>query len=252
MNALIRAEAIKLRTLRSTWAMLLLLFAVSAGLISLIGALSGTRGNPALGPDNLRDLLAVPAMLTCGVVLVLSILSTAGEYRTGAINGSLLVTPRRERFIAAKFSAAALLGVAMAVTSAVTAYAATVAFVVARDLPVDLATTDAALTMVGMALAAALFGVAGAALGALVHNQTVAVVAALVWWFVIESVLPDLLQQPGMAKFLPMAAAGTLVHAGGPAAAGAVGPTSGALLLAGYVAAIALAGTAMLRRRDVS
>ena len=58
MNALIRAEAIKLRTLRSTWAMLLLLIVLSAGLISLVGALSGTHGNPALGPDDLRDLLA--------------------------------------------------------------------------------------------------------------------------------------------------------------------------------------------------
>jgi ABC-2 type transport system permease protein len=251
MNGLIRAEAIKLRTLRSTWAMLLLLVAVSAGLISLVGALSGTHGNPALRSDNLRDLLAVPAMLTCGVVLVLSIVSTAGEYRTGAINGSLLVTPQRERFIAAKFAAAALLGVAMTVSAAVTAYGAAVAFVAARDLPVDLATTDAALTVVGTSLAAALFGVAGAGLGALVRNQTVAVVAALVWWFVIESVLPDLLQQPELAKYLPIAAAGTLVHAGSPTA-GAVGPGMGALLLVGYVAAIALAGTAMLRRRDVN
>jgi ABC-2 type transport system permease protein len=216
MNALLRAEAIKLRTLRSTWAMLLLVVTLAAGMISLVGTLSGTRGNPSLGPDNLRDLLAVPAMLTCGIVLVLSILTTAGEYRTGAINGSLLVTPRREWFLAGKFAAAALLGATLAAAAAVTAYAATVVVVVARDLPVDLVTTDAALTTLGMVATTALFGVAGAGLGAFVRSQTVAVVTALVWWFVIESVIPDLLQEPAMAKYLPIAAASTLIHASGP------------------------------------
>ena len=252
MNAILRAEAIKMRSLRSTWASLLLVVAVAAGLISLVGILSGTHRNPSLGPDDLRDLLAAPALLTCGVVLVLSILTTAGEYRTGAINGSLLVTPHRERFIAGKLVTAALLGVALAATAMATAYLATVVVVVARDLPVDLVTTDAAVTCLGILLVAALFGVAGSGVGTLVRNQAVAVTAALAWWFVIENAIPGLLHVPEMARYLPLAAARTLVQAGSPSEPNGLGSASAALLLTGYVAAISLGAAAMLRRRDVN
>ena len=252
MNALLRAEALKLRTLRTPWALLGLLVVISAGLISLVGILSGTRGNPSLSRGNLPDLLSVPAMLTCGIVLVLAILSSAGEFRTGTISGSLLVTPRRERFLAGKVVAAALLGLIFAATALLATYAATVVVVVARDLPVDLVSPAAAETALGMAIAAGLMGAAGAALGTAVRSQTIAVVAALVWWFVLEGVIPSLVSEPELAKYLPIAALGSLAHAGSPTASGAFGPAAGALLLTGYVAALALAGTAMLRRRDVN
>jgi hypothetical protein len=190
-------------------------------------------------------------MLTCGIVLVLSILSSAGEFRTGTISGSLLVTPRREVFLAGKVVGAALLGVVFAATALISTYAATVVVVLARDLPVDLMSLAAVQTALGITVAAGLMGAAGAALGMAVRSQTIAVVAALVWWFVLEGVIPGLVSEPELAKYLPIAALGSLAHAGSPTASGAFGPAIGVLLLTAYVAALALAATAMLRRRDV-
>jgi ABC-type transport system involved in multi-copper enzyme maturation permease subunit len=251
MNALLRAEAVKLRTLRTPWALLGLVVVISGGLISLVGILSGTRGNPSLHRGDLPDLLSVPAMLTCGIVLVLAILSSAGEFRTGTISGSLLITPRRERFLAGKLVAAALLGLIFAATTLVTTYTATVVVVLARDLPVDLASAAGIQAALGIAAAAGLIGTAGAALGMTVRNQTVAVVAALVWWFVLEGVIPSLLREPELARYLPIAALGSLAHAGSPTPIEGFGPATGALLLTGYVAVLALAAIATLRRRDV-
>jgi hypothetical protein len=73
--------------------------------------------------------------------------------------------------------------------------------VLVRDLRVDLLSTDAALTTVATRMAVGLFAVAGAALGALVRSQTVAIAGALVWWFVLEGLIPDLIREPGIGNY---------------------------------------------------
>ncbi len=252
MTALLRAELIKYRGLRLTWVMLTVATVLSGGVLAAVAIVAGSHGSTPLGRDDLRGLLAVPGLLVAGIVFVLAVLSSAGEYRHHTITASLLVTPQRARFLAGKYAAAALVGSAFAAVALVASYGATVTVVLTKDLPVDLVNGDAVVTAVGLTIAVGLFGLAGAALGAMVRNEALAITAALAWWFVLEGLIPRVLREPGMAKYLPAAAARALVQAGMPVVDGAVAAATGGLLFAVYVAVIAVPAMLVAERRDVA
>jgi ABC-2 type transport system permease protein len=252
MTALLRAELLKYRGLRLTWVLLAVVAIVAGGISTAIPMVAGSHGSAPLGPDDLRGLLAVPGLLVAGIVFVLTVLSSAGEYRHHTITASLLVTPRRARFLAGKNVAAALVGSAFAVVALVTSYCAAVTVVLTKDLPVDLINGDAAVTAVGLTIAVGLFGLAGANLGALVRSEALAITAALAWWFVIEPLAPRALREPGLAKYLPGAASRALVQAGVPVMDGTVAAAIGGLLFAVYVAAIAVPALLFTEHRDVA
>ena len=247
MTALLRAELIKHRGLRLTWVMLTIAITLSAGLTTAIAIVAGSHGSAPLGRDDLRGLVSIPGLLVAGIVFVLGVLSSAGEYRHHTITASLLVTPRRGHFLAGKYAAAAVVGAAFAAVTLIASYVATAIVVLAKDLPVDLLTGDAAVTGLGVTIAAALFAVAGAGLGALVRSE-VALITAVAWWFVIEGLLPRALREPGLAKYLPAAASRALIQAGVPVVDGTVAAATGGLLLAAYVAAIAAPAVLLTKR----
>jgi hypothetical protein len=252
MTALLRAELTKHLGLRLTWVMLTLTTLLAAGLTAAISIVAGSHGSAPLGRDDLRGVLAVPGLLVAGIVFVLGVVSSAGEYRHDTITSSLLVTPRRCRFMAGKYAAVTVIGCVFAAVALAASYGATATVVLAKDLPVDLLTGDAAVTAVGFTAVASLFALAGAGLGALVRNEALAITAALAWWFVIEGLVPRALREPGMAKYLPGAASRALVQAGMPVADGAVAAATGGLLLAAYVAIVAASAVLITERRDVA
>jgi ABC-2 type transport system permease protein len=251
MTALLRAELIKHLGLRLTWVMLTIAIILSAGLTAAICVVAGSHGSAPLGREDLRGLLAVPGLLVAGIVFVLGVLSSAGEYRHHTITASLLVTPRRGHFLTGKYAGAGVVGVAFAAVTLIASYVATAIVVLVKDLPVDLLTGDAAVTGLGVTIAAGLFALAGAGLGALVRSEALALITAVAWWFVIEGLLPDALREPGMAKYLPAAAARALIQAGVPVVDGTVAAATGGLLVAAYVAAITVPAVLVTKRRDV-
>jgi hypothetical protein len=68
---------------------------------------------------------------------------------------------------------------------------------------------------------------------------------------VIEGLLPRALREPGLAKYLPAAASRALIQAGVPVLDGTVAAATGGLLVAAYVAAIAVPAVLITKRRDV-
>ncbi|TCN28597.1 ABC-2 type transport system permease protein [Kribbella orskensis] len=251
MTALFRAELIKHVGLRLTWVMLTIAITLSAGLTTAIAIVAGSHGSAPLGREDLRGVLSVPGLLVAGIVFVLGVLASAGEYRHHTITASLLVTPRRGQFLAGKYAAAAVVGTVFAGVTLTASYVATAIVVLAKDLPVDLLTADAVLTWLGVTIAAGLFALAGAGLGALVRSEALAIIAAVAWWFVIEGLLPGALREPGLAKYLPAAAARALIQAGVPAVDGTVAAATGGLLVAAYVTATAVPALLLTKRRDV-
>jgi hypothetical protein len=79
-----------------------------------------------------------------------------------------------------------------------------------------------------------------------VRNQTAAVTVALVWMLAVEGLLPNILRIDSLGRWLPWGTVKAVTQWDGalPAAAGAA-------LLVSYVAALLLAGAAMVHRRDV-
>ncbi len=102
----VRAEWIKLRSLRSTWYTLACLAVVGLGITVLTTNAAGRQFATATAEDQQawdptgRSLMAyVFAQLIIGV---LSTLVVTSEFATGLMQTSLLATPRRHRLLAAK------------------------------------------------------------------------------------------------------------------------------------------------------
>ena len=121
-------------------------------------------------------------------ILILAIVGIAGEWRHRTITSSLLAEPDRLRFLAAKTLAFAVAGAALSVVISIAV--AAVGFVVLeiRGLPTPDA-GDLIDLYARNVLVAALGGVFGIGIGALVRNQAIAIVGVLLVAFAIGVVL---------------------------------------------------------------
>jgi ABC-2 type transport system permease protein len=249
MTRLVHSELLKLRTTRTARVLLTLAAAGTAALIAIVLLLAGQPGQPALGPDALRQLVLVPAQPLTLAALVLGVLGMAGELRHGTATSTFLVTPRRGRVVAAKLAAAAVTGLAMSLASSAAVLAVGLPWLRAKGIEVAIADPGVAARVAGLAAAVALYAVLGTGLGALLRNQVAAVVVGLLWWSQgVERVLTGILHQPGLERWLPMGAASALTAPGD----GTLPMWAGALVFAAYGLGLALLGGRLVARRDLT
>ena len=130
----------------------------------------------------------------------------------------------------------------MAFTAAVAA-----GWLAAKGITPSLLDARLGRVLLGAMLAAGLCGLVGVGVGALVRNQVAALVGVAVWVLVVEGLLMSLFNAPSLGRWLPSAAA-ALTNPGG----GQLSWLAGTLLLAAYGLALALAGTRLVVRRDIT
>jgi ABC-2 type transport system permease protein len=249
MIRLIRAEFTKLATTRLIYglAAAMAAFAVLTVVVGVTAA--GQQGNPPLSADSLPMLVAGPVPQLPGAALLLGILGMAGEFRHQTVTQTFLVTPDRGRVVAAKLVAYPLAGIALALATLAFTAAVAAGWLAAKGITPSLPPAGALGRMVGVALLGpALCGLVGVGVAALVRNQVAALVGVAVWVLVVEGLLMSLLNAPSLGKWLPSAAAAALTNPGG----GHLSRLAGALMLAGYGLALALAGTRLVVRRDIT
>jgi ABC-2 type transport system permease protein len=248
MIRLIRAEFTKLRTTRVVYGMAAAMAAFA--LLTVLGgvAVAGQQGSPALSAESLPMLVAGPVTLLSGAALLLGILGMAGEFRHQTVTQTFLVTPDRGRVVAAKLVAYPLAGIALALVTLAFTAAVAAGWLAAKGITPSL---DAPYgRMVGVALlGAALCGLVGVGIAALVRNQVAALVGTVVWVLIVEGLLMSLVNAPSLGKWLPSAAAAAAITSPGGAH---LSRLAGTLLLAGYALAFALAGTRLVVRRDIT
>jgi ABC-type transport system involved in multi-copper enzyme maturation permease subunit len=212
---------------------------------------AGQQGAPELtNPATLRQVFASAGSASV-IVLVLGIIGMTTEFRHMTITSSFLATPRRGRVLAAKMGAYAVVGLAVAVLSWVLAVLLAVVLLPLRDhAPIE---WGAVVQILGGALLAfAIYGVLGVAVGALIRNQIAAIVAALVWVLLVESLLVAFL--PTWGSWLPGGAAAAVLQAG----AGVDGTAetlpvwAGALVLLGYALVFAVVAARTTLRLDIT
>ena len=115
MTRLIRAELLKVRSIRTFW------WAVAAALafvpvsIALAIGSAGSDGNASLeSSEGFRNVLA--AASSGGIlVMIIGIMMVAGEFRFNTVTSTFLATPDRTRVVSAKLAASAILGVAIGI-----------------------------------------------------------------------------------------------------------------------------------------
>jgi ABC-2 type transport system permease protein len=248
MTAQVRSELLKQRSTRTN----LVLLACLVGLLVLVVGLhvaSFSADALARRSDQLR-ILGLGTSLAALFAALLGALSMTAEFRSGTIRPTFLVTPRRERVLAAKVLAGLLAGVSVGLLATALTAGGEALGIAARGIDLRLTAGDYAQLVGGGALGAALFAAIGVGVGAVVRNQVATLVGLCVWLLLLEPLL--LGDVPSVAKYAPEAGAGAIAGATQSQLADTlVAPALGAALLVAYTALAALAGALAITRRDV-
>jgi ABC-2 type transport system permease protein len=251
---LVRAEWLKVRTVRSSAGLLAALASlVVATVVVPVTAVSPHTGRFALAGAFAQRTLACAGAIAAGtILLIFGVLATAGESRHGTLTPTLLVTPRRARVILAKATVHATLGLGVGGTAALTAVATVVLGCRLRGVTLVLHLPDLAAIVAGGALYGGLAALLGLGVGAAVRDPVIALAGIFTLFFVVENVLATV--APAVARWLPGQAGSALAFPpapGVPGTAHVVGQVTGGVVFAAY-AAVALAAGLLAMRRDVT
>ncbi|MBO3748499.1 ABC transporter permease [Streptosporangiaceae bacterium NEAU-GS5] len=257
---LVKSELQKLFTTRLWWIMLIvMLLLVVLQLVFLI-AFAGQEQNGAPGIPALDDPgwlpIAFSAASTGNIfTMILGVVMMTSEYRYQTITGTLLVTPKRTLVIAAKLMSGVVVGLLFAVVALVFVGIVAVIAVVAGGGTVSLTAHHLPQVALGILIGLALYTLFGIGLGALVRNQIAALVGAIVWSYVIESIFAAIPALQPVGKWLPRGAYEALMDVEvntGLGASNLLPVWGGALVLIGYGLAFALVASLTTTRRDIT
>jgi ABC-2 type transport system permease protein len=241
MTALLSTEALKLRTLRTTWIVAALAVAVSAA----IGFAAVRISIGAHEPLHLAAVAGTPAQAIWFLAIVSAVLASAGEFQHRTIRTTLLAVPRRRRVLVSKSAVAAAYGGLLVLVG--TAAAVVAGLIAAAGSGASFTGTGVSWGhLAGTIAVGAVFAVLATGLGVLTRSTAVAIGAVLLWRFVGEGILPALLQHDGVTRWTPNGTAGALIGIGDHP----VAPWAAALTLSGYTAATCAIAAALFLRRD--
>jgi hypothetical protein len=245
LSGVVRMEWRKLRTVRSTWWILLIFAAGLVGVAVLDADMGPAQPAPSYDPtQNAFGGLAV-AQLVMGI---LGVLMLSSEFASGSIRATFAAVPRRGRVLAAK--ATVLAAVTLAVGEAL-AFAAFAAFQVAARHGVPHASLGQPGVLRAVLLAGAypcLIGFIGLGLAAVIRHTAGAISAIVALVFVLPLVLLPLGWHSAPMKFLPWMIAVNSLAAVKPVANSLSAGTGLAMLCLYAAAALAAGGWALLRR----
>ena len=250
MTALVRAEWTKLFTTKVWLGLLLGSVVMVAAFTVFFTAFAGEpeSGLPAVGTPLFDDLILSTAANANILFLILGIIGMTQEYRHRTATPTFLTTPRRGRVVIAKLVAYALAAAAFALVVVVVNYVAAAIAAGARGAAPGL-TGDNIATLGSSLVALVIYAVIGVGLGALMRNQVGAIVAGLVYLFVIEPIIRSVPATAGAYKWMPGGGLEALTATfEGPELLSA---WQGGLVLLGYGLLAALLGTLLAVRRDV-
>jgi ABC-2 type transport system permease protein len=246
MTAMIRTELVKLRTIRSTWAFVAAFVLLEMTSLALVIRNAGRLGAPSVGTtEQTLAVLGAGGRATL-LLLILGVIMVTGEYRHSTITGVFLVRPDRRSSVAAKAATVVLIGLVAAVASVVIALAVGL---VAGALDLTALNSEITVSLIGLLLGLPAYGLLGVGVGALVKNQTAAVILPLVWFVVIEALIPAYGLR-ALVPWTPTGAALALSH--NPGMPDLLPAWAGGLLLYGYAIALVASGYTRMSREDIT
>jgi ABC-2 type transport system permease protein len=261
MGRAVRAEWTKLRTLPSTWWLLL----AAVGLTVLVGwagaaTLEFQHCQPPLCYEDTTKISLIGVRLGQVAVVILAVLAVTSEYGTNMIKSTLAAVPGRLTVLASKLIVvlgAAVVAGALGVLGALVAARMVLpgnGFTVANGYPPLSLTNDLTLrAVVGSIAYLGLIGVLGLGIGALVRDTAGAVTIVLMLLFaspMLALFISDPKWQHRIHRYSPMDAGLTIQATRDLAATTHIGPWAGLGVLAAYAGAALVAGGVALRLRD--
>jgi ABC-type transport system involved in multi-copper enzyme maturation permease subunit len=249
MNALVRSELLKIRTIRSWWAYLIVI-------VLLTGVAAAATVGSAAAEDRVTVDFQLDLVDAAGVAvllaLILGITIITSEFRHGTVTPTFLAEPQRERVIAAKAAAGALVAIGFALLSLLVVALVALPWLQivgaeTRDLDGEVLSRSAQ-----QVLAAVLWALLGVAIGSVIHSQVAALVGTLVWIFLGEPLLLGLfglLDVEGLNPYLPFQA---LDAADGTGGGELLSSGAGVAASIAWIALLGAMGIARTRRRDIT
>lgn len=184
MTGAVRSEWVKLITSRAVLAGVLVSLGVASGYAALFGTTRRPTADAPVFADNWMAIggivggQGIPAVGAI-VLMVIAAAAVTGEYRTGLIEVTLAVSPRRSAVLAAK---SLVYGIAFAAWAAVLTIAAEYAFrATARGATGDLGLSGDLKPLVVVPVIVGLSVVIAVGLGALLRGGTLTLAVLLVW-----------------------------------------------------------------------
>ncbi|HUY57809.1 MAG TPA: hypothetical protein VMV12_08270 [Candidatus Micrarchaeaceae archaeon] len=215
MGRALRAELLKIRTIRMPFGLL-----ASAALVTLLVVLleysrSGAGGRrivvPPLSGASGQTLIVTSTEFALLLALVMGVTISSGEFRHGTATSTLLAIPDRARVLAAKAIVAAAFGLTFGLLASLVTDGAVLLFLAAKGFTLQLPVATMIQDGAGATLACGLLAAAGAAVGSLIRSQLAAIVGVLLWGLVAEPSLGALF--PTGAPYFPYTAARSLTGA---------------------------------------
>ena len=257
---LVRAEWIKLVTLRSTWWSFGMVAVISIGLSVLMAASMSAFLDDAppmsVTEGNAQAVMVVvfSTVLTQLLAVIIGTISVTGEYSTGMIRSTLTAAPQRVPALLAK---ALVLGVSLFVSTLVVfAIAALVTGPILPTGALDLSDLGSSLLpILGASFYLAVLAIIGVGIGFIIRNGPGALAAGIGLVFVAPLIvgffprLPDLEWLHTLAGYLP-SNAGQSLFMGSPMSGDVLEPIPAVLTLIIWAAAALVGGSAVLRSRD--
>lgn len=246
MTNLVRAELRALRTSPTTWSLLLAVAAI--GVLGTIAPLIASDAVPAhfVSDRGIQEALH-GAAAGVGLVIVVGVVGMAGEWRWGQATQTFITTPARRRVVAAKLFVHAGLGALFGVVAAAASLATAWGWYRNEGMALPLDRSAVWLTLAGCVLVSSLFGPLGVAIGALVRNVVAAVAGVLVWQIIIEPTL--FAASPSVFRWLPGIASFAIRRQPDEHM---LGVYPALYVVGGLLAAMIVAGTLAVERRDVT
>jgi ABC-type transport system involved in multi-copper enzyme maturation permease subunit len=226
MTALVSAELLRLRTVRSP-RYIGLAMVVFAGVLAAVNVLDpafASESSPSARAESLQAIglngVLLAAVFSAGIA--------ATEFKRGSIALTYMAHPNRRKVAAARTLTHAMAGGLLAALAAAVALAA--GLIAGSGSPVDLNAADVAGTVAGALFSGAVIGGLGVLVGTLVRNPTVASTAVIA-----PTIVGGALQISALYDYLPFGLAGRLLGIDG-----SVPVPLAALLLLAYPALVAL------------
>ena len=249
MTRLIRAEVVKLRSIRTFRLLALGALALIAAGVTATSLTASHTG----GADPARATLAL-AGLAQTFALIAGALAVTTEFRHKTITQAVLITPRRTPLLAAKAGTLTVAGLAFGLLASGAAVAITLPVLASRHIASHIDAAQLAAIVAGGAVATALAAALGVGAGAVIRNQVGAVVTVLGLLYVAEPLLGFIPHAGAAVQTYGLGglASGATATTGFPTSAHLLGQIPAALVLAAYALVFLVAGAVLLRRRDIA
>jgi ABC-type transport system involved in multi-copper enzyme maturation permease subunit len=257
MVDVVRSEWLKLRSVRSTYWTMAVVFVAMVGFGALISFASVatwdqlTAEQQAASPVNGATTALAGALFGQLAMVVIGVLTITSEYSTGGIRSTLVAVPRRNRVVVAKALVLGFLALVVGMVSSFVAFFVGQAILATKDFDVGIGDPNVARAVAGTGLYLAGCALFGLGVGLIIRSSGGGITLAIASLFVLP---PLALLIPGSAgdqvqKFLPSNAGQAITDT--VTQPDRLGPWVGYLVFTVWWVVLLAIGSWLLRRRDI-